>query len=68
MGMKLTKQLFTYLYILSKKKVMFDTWQLLFFLIGFTQIIIGFVMIIYWRFDVVQIKWLQCPDIDIPYV
>jgi hypothetical protein len=50
-----------------RKKVEFERWQILFFLIGFLMIISGLIVIILWQRGFVQLKWLQCPEEIVPF-
>jgi len=43
-------------------------WQIFLFTSGFILIIVGLVLIILWQRGLVQLKWLQCPKINSPFV
>ena len=51
----------------SRKKAELKRWQLLFFFIGAALIIAGLILIIYWQRGFVQLKWLQCPGVEVPF-
>ena len=50
-----------------RKKVELRIWQISFFIIGELLIVVGLIVIIYWQRGFVQLKWLQCPELEIPF-
>lgn len=50
-----------------KSEVIIEKWQVLLIFIGFLLIITGLIIIISWQKGFVQLKWLQCPEMEIPF-
>ena len=49
------------------KKITLEKWQLISLICGFILIIAGLIVIILWQRGFIQLKWLQCPEIEMPF-
>lgn len=50
-----------------RKKITLEKWQLVSLIFGFILIIAGLIVIIFWQRGFIQLKWLQCPELEIPF-
>lgn len=50
-----------------RNKVVVEKWQIISLLIGFAMISTGLIIVILWQRELVQLKWLQCPEYKIPF-
>jgi hypothetical protein len=50
-----------------RKKIEVEKWQIILFCIGALMIIAGLILTISWQQGFVQLKWLQCPQKEIPF-
>ena len=50
-----------------RKKITLEKWQLISLICGFILIIAGLIVIILWQRGFIQLKWLQCPEIEMPF-
>ncbi len=50
-----------------RKKIEIEIWQFICLLVGFLLVITGLIIFVFWRRGFIQLKWLQCPEFELPF-